>query len=178
MSEPGIDVSAQRVFEGDLHLTASDYREGLLRLPIMRAFHALAAVIVVAVVVLTFLGTEETATEYLVPTGWLPALALSLVLGWMPDLFAWRMSRTSPFREGATARLDAERITYTGQEASLSYGWPLVRRAVETRSRFHLVVGQGLSAAVCILPKRMFPLEDHVAIRDLVTSRVGRLRQR
>jgi hypothetical protein len=178
VTEPAADVSAQRVFEAELHLTTSDFREGLLRLPIMWAFSGLAMVVVAASLVLTYLGTESTATEYLVPVGWLPLIVLSFVLGSVPDLFAWRMARTSPFREGATVRLDAEQIAYTGQETSLSYGWPLVRRAVETRSRFHLVVGQGLSTAVCILPKRMYPLEDHPAIRDLITTKVGRIRPR
>lgn len=178
MTEPAAGVSSRRVFEADLHLTTADYREGLLRLPLLRAFHGLAAVTLLAALTLTYLGSESTADEYLVATGWLPLIGLSIVTGWIPDLFAWRMARTSPFRHGATVRIDDERIAYTGQETSVSYGWPLVRSAVETRSRFHLVAAQGLSTAVCILPKQMFPLEDHEAIRELIREKVGSLRQR
>jgi hypothetical protein len=107
-----------------------------------------------------------------------PVSGLSIVIGWIPDLFDWHMARTSPFRQGATVRIDDERITCTGQETSVSYGWPLVRKAVETRSRFHLVAGRGLSTAVCVLPKQSFPLEDHEAIRELIRDEVGSLRQR
>lgn len=178
VTEPAAGVSSRRVFEADLHLTTADYREGLLRLPLLWAFHGLAAVILLAALTLTYLGSESTADEHLVATGWLPLVGLSIVIGWIPDLFAWRMARTSPLRHGATVRIDDERIACTSQEASVSYGWPLVRRAVETRSRFHLVVGQGLSTAVCILPKQMFPLEDHVAIRELIRDKVGSLRPR
>lgn len=178
MTQPAAEVSSRHVFEAELHLTTADYREGLLRLPLLWAFHGLAVVILLAALTLTYLGTESTADEYLLPTGWLPLVGLSLVIGWIPDLLAWRMARTSPFRHGATVRLDAEGIACTGRETSLSYGWPLVRRAVETRTRFHLVVGQGLSTAVCILPKQMYPLEDHVAIRELVRDKVGSVRPR
>lgn len=178
MTEPPAQSSAHGVFEADLHLTTADYREGLLRVPLMRAFYWLALVVVAAAVVLTYVGIESTETEYLVPVGWLPLVVLSFVIGWVPDLFAWRLARTSPFRDGVTVRLDAEQITYSGQWTSLSYQWPLVRRAVETRSRFHLVVGLGLSTAVCTLPKSAFPLEDHAAVRELITTKVGRLRTR
>lgn len=178
MTESAADVSSRRVFEADLYLTTADFREGLLRLPLLWAFHGLAAVILLAALTLTYLGSESGADEYLLATGWLPLIGLSLVLGWIPDLIAWRMARTSPFRHGATVRLDDERITCTGQETSVSYSWPLVRRAVETRSRFHLVAGRGLSTAVCVLPKQLFPLEDHVAIRELIRNKVGSLRPR
>lgn len=176
-TETSVETSAQRVFEAELHLTRSDYREGLLRMPVMWAFHGLAAIVVLAAIVLTFVGTESTETEYLIPMVWLPLIVLSFVLGSVPDLFAWNMERTSPFRDGATVRLDAEQIAYTGRQTSLSYRWPLVRKATETRVAFHLVAGTGLSTAVCILPKRIFPLEDHAAIRDLITSKAGKLRQ-
>jgi hypothetical protein len=89
---------------------------------------------------LTYLGSESGADEYLLATGWLPLIGLSLVLGWIPDLLAWRMARTSPFRHG--------------------------------------VAGRGLSTAVCVLPKQLFPLEDHVAIRELIRDKVGSLRPR
>lgn len=178
MTEPAAGVSSRRVFEADLHLATADYREGLLRLPLLRAFHGLAAVILLTALTLTYLGSESGADEYRIATGWLPLIGLSIVIGWIPDLFAWRMARTSPFRHGATVRIDDERIACTGQETSVSYGWPLVRSAVETRSRFHLVAAQGLSTAVCILPKQMFPLEDHEAIRELIREKVGSLRQR
>jgi hypothetical protein len=178
VTEPAAPVSSRRVFEADLHLTTADYRESLLRLPLLRAFHGLAAVILLAGLALTYLDSGSTADEYLVATGWLPLVGLSIVIGWIPDLFAWHMARTSPFRQGATVRIDDERITCTGQETSVSYGWPLVRKAVETRSRFHLVAGRGLSTAVCVLPKQLFPLEDHEAIRELIRDEVGSLRQR
>jgi hypothetical protein len=178
VTEPTAAVSARPVFEADLHLTTADYREGLLRLPLLWAFHGLAALVLLAGLTLTYLGSESGADEYRLATGWLPLVGLSIVLGWIPDLVAWRMARTSPFRHGATVRIDDERITCTGQETSVSYGWPLVRRAVETRSRFHLVAGQGLSTAVCVLPKQLFPLEDHEAIRELIRDKVGSLRPR
>jgi hypothetical protein len=178
VTEPAADVSSRRVFEADLHLTTADYREGLLRMPLLWAFHGLAALVLLAALTLTYLSSESGADGYLLATGWLPLIGLSIVLGWIPDLFAWRMARTSPFRDGATVRIDDERITCTGQETSVSYGWPLVRRAVETRSRFHLVAGRGLSTAVCVLPKHLFPLEDHEAIRELIRDEVGSLRPR
>ncbi|MEU4387057.1 hypothetical protein [Promicromonospora sp. NPDC023805] len=178
MTEPAADVSSRRVFEAEPHLTTADYREGLLRLPLLWAFHGLAALVLLAALTLTYLGSESGDDEYRLATGWLPLIGLSIVIGWIPDLLAWRMARTSPLRHGATVRLDAERIACTSQETSVSYGWLLVRRAVETRSRFHLVVGQGLSTAVCILPKQMFPLEDHEAIRELIRDKVGSLRPR
>jgi hypothetical protein len=178
VTEPAADVSSRRVFEADLHLTAADYREGLLRLPLLWAFHGLAAVILLAALTLTYLDSGSTPDEYLVATGWLPLIGLSLVIGWIPDLFAWHMARTSPLRHGATVRIDDERVACTGQETSVSYGWPLVRRAVETRSRFHLVAGRGLSTAVCVVPKQLFPLEDHEAIRELIREKVGSLRPR
>jgi hypothetical protein len=178
VSEPTTDVSAQRVFEAELHLTGPDYREALWHFSIMSAFRGFAVTVVVSSIALTVLGVESTDTEYLVPWMWLPFLALGIITWFVPDLFAWRLSRTSPFREGATVRLDAEQITYTGQQTSLSYKWPLVRKAIETHSAFHLVAGTGLSAAICILPKRMFPVEDHVAMSGLILSKVGRLRQR
>ncbi|MEV0950618.1 YcxB family protein [Promicromonospora sp. NPDC050249] len=177
MTEPAAHVSSRGVFEADLHLTTADYREGLLRLPLLWAFYGLAAVILLAALTLTYLDSGSTADEYLVATAWLPLIGLSLVIGWIPDLFAWRMARTSPLRHGATIRIDDEQIACTSQEAWVSYGWPLVRRAVETRSRFHLVVGKGMSTAVCILPKQLFPLEDHEAIRELIRDKVGSLRQ-
>lgn len=178
MTEPTADAALQRAFEAELHLTTSDYRAGLGRLFTVKVILWANAIIVVAATVLTIAYTESTETEYLVPTVWLPIMVLCFAIGFVPDLLAWRLYRTSPFRGGATVRLDAEGIAYSGRQTSLSYGWPLVRKAIETRLAFHLVAGVGVSAAICILPKQMFPLEDHTAVRELITAKVGKLRRR
>jgi hypothetical protein len=174
VTEPAADVSAQRSFEAELHLTTSDYREGLRQLPVMGVFRWAAGMVVASAIVLTVIGTETTDTEFLIPTGWLFFLVLGIMIWFVPDLFVWRTWRAAP-KDGYRLRLDAENIAYTRTEASASYTWPLVRKAIETTSAFHLVIRVGMATAVCTFPKRAFPLEDHAAIRDLVTSKVGKL---
>jgi hypothetical protein len=177
VSEPVADVSAQRVFEADLHLTMSNCREGLGLLPAIKAIRWLSVFVVVAFTVLTIVHVESTETDYLVSTVWLPIIVLSFLLGFVPDLLAWHNWRSAP-SDGYRLRLDAEHIAYTGTEASTTYTWPLVRKAVETRSAFHLVIRLGGTTAVCIFPKSAFPLEDHAAIGDLIASKVDTFRRR
>ncbi|MFC8801579.1 YcxB family protein [Streptomyces griseoincarnatus] len=177
MSEPTADVSAQRVFEAELHLTMSNYREGLGLLPTTKAIRWLSVIIVIASTVLTIIHVESTGTEYVATTIWLPIIVLSFLLGFVPDLLAWHHWRTA-LSDGYRLRLDTEHIAYTGTEASTSYTWPLVRKAVETGSAFHLVIRLGGTTAVCIFPKSAFPLEDHAAIRELITTKVGKLHRR
>jgi hypothetical protein len=150
VTEPAADVSAQRSFEAELHLTTSDYREGLRQLPVMGVFRWAAGMVVAS------------------------AIVLGIMIWFVPDLFVWRTWRAAP-KDGYRLRLDAENIAYTRTEASASYTWPLVRKAIETTSAFHLVIRVGMATAVCTFPKRAFPLEDQAAIRDLVTSKVGKL---
>jgi hypothetical protein len=178
VSEPTADTSAPRVFKAVLHLTRSDYREGLQQLPLMWGFRWLAVLTAVAAVAATVLGIETTDTQYVVPLYGLPLLVLAVPAWFVPDLLAWQAWRTSPFGNDAMVRLDTEQIAYAGQQASLSYTWPLISKAVETHSAFHLVASKGMSTAICILPKRAFLLEDHMAIRELITSKVGGLRRR
>ncbi|WP_369370010.1 hypothetical protein AB1046_14480 [Promicromonospora sp. Populi] len=177
MIEPTADVSVQRVFEAELHLTTSDYRAGLERLPTLNAIRLAIVIVGLAATVLVLIELESTETRSEIPMWWLAVIVPCFAMGFYPDLLAWLMYRTSPFREGAMVRLDAEGIVYTGRQATLSYGWPLVGKAFETRSAFRLVAGVGVSAAICVLPKQMFPHEDHAAIRDLITTKVGRLRR-
>ena len=177
MTEPTADVSAQPVFEAELHLTMSNYREGLGVLPTTKAIRWLCVIAVVACTVLTVIDVESTETEYLVTRVWLPIIVLCFLLGFVPDLLAWHNWRNAP-PEGYRIRLDAEHIVYTGTEASTTYTWSLVRKAVETRSAFHLVIRLGGTTAVCIFPKNAFPLENHAAIRDLIASKVDTFRPR
>lgn len=177
MTEPAADVSSQRVFEADLHVTMSNCREGLGLLPMIKAIRWLCVIAVVTFTMLTIVDVESTETEYLVTTVWLPIIVLSFLLGFVPDLLAWHNWRTAP-SDGYRLRLDAEHIAYTGTEASTTYTWPLVRKAVETGSAFHLVIRLGGTTAVCIFPKSAFPLEDHAAIRDLIASKVDKFRRR
>ncbi len=182
VSEPtaqtSAEIAAQRTFEAELHLTTSDYREGLRQAASMQAFHWLAGVLAVTAVVLTVVGTEVTETEYTITLIGLPILGLGLLAWLIPELLTWYSWYASPARQGARLRLDAESISYVMEHVSTSYRWPLVRKAVETHSAFHLVIRLGATTAVCVLPKRAFLLEDHAAIRELITSKVGRLRQR
>ncbi|WP_454860300.1 hypothetical protein [Promicromonospora soli] len=95
MTEPTAGTSAQRVFEAVLHLTRSNYREGLRLLPAIGAFRWMAVLLAVVAVAPTVLGIEATDTEYLVSVGGLPLLVLAVPAWFIPDLLAWHMSRTS-----------------------------------------------------------------------------------
>lgn len=177
MNGPAADVSTRPVFEADLYLTVSNCREGLGLLPMIKAIRWLSAIVVVAFTALTLVHVESTETEYLVATGWLPIIVLSFLLGLFPDLLAWHNWRSAP-ADGYRLRLDTEHIVYTGTEASTTYTWALVRKAVETGSAYYLVIRLGGTTAVCIFPKNAFPLENHAPIRDLIASKVDAFRRR